>query len=120
MKIYLIQINVTYRANPETDPDALYPKDTIGEEFDILHYLTKKWTGYKLSLYYWVYFTISVMALYPQTTCFYKAVVNVPPLFHNDEYEVLFEDSSYSEGFSPPLKVAQRYVIAIRDKKTIK
>ncbi|XP_021967616.1 SAGA-associated factor 29 [Folsomia candida] len=78
------------RANPETDPDALYPKDTI------------------------------VMALYPQTTCFYKAVVNVPPLFHNDEYEVLFEDSSYSEGFSPPLKVAQRYVIAIRDKKTIK
>lgn len=42
MKIYLIQINVTYRANPETDPDALYPKDTIGEEFDILHYLTKK------------------------------------------------------------------------------
>ncbi len=52
----------------------------------------------------------SVMALYPQTTCFYKAVVNIPPQFHNDEYEVLFEDSSYPEGFSPPLKVAQRYV----------
>jgi len=57
------------------------------------------------------------MALYPQTTCFYKAVVNSPPLSHNDEYEVLFEDSSYTEGYSPPLKVAQRYVIAIRDKK---
>jgi SAGA-associated factor 29 len=75
------------RANPETDPQALFPKDTV------------------------------VMALYPQTTCFYKAVVNAPPQTHNDEYEILFEDSSYTEGFSPPLKVAQRYVIAIRDKK---
>lgn len=64
--------------------------------------------------------SFTVMALYPQTTCFYKAVVGVPPQFHNDEYEVLFEDPSYPEGFSPPLKVAQRYVIAIRDKKTTK
>jgi len=80
----------TMRINPETDPDASCPKDTI------------------------------VMALYPQTTCFYKAVVNIPPQYHNDEYEVLFEDSSYSEGYSPPLKVAQRYVIALRDNKKIK
>jgi len=78
----------TSRANPETHLGALFPKETV------------------------------VMALYPQTTCFYKAVVNEPPLTHNDEYEVLFEDSSYTEGFSPPLKVAQRYVIiAVTDKK---
>lgn len=38
------------------------------------------------------------MALYPQTTCFYKAVVNIPPQTHKDEYEVLFEDPTYPEG----------------------
>ncbi|ODN01759.1 SAGA-associated factor 29 [Orchesella cincta] len=75
------------RANPETDPEALFGRHSI------------------------------VMALYPQTTCFYKAVVSAPPVTHNDEYEVLFEDSSYAEGYSPPLKVAQRYVIPHRDKK---
>lgn len=57
------------------------------------------------------------MALYPQTTCFYKAVINQLPQSAQDEYQVLFEDSSYSEGFSPPLMVAQRYVIAIKEKK---
>nr|CAG4636362.1 EOG090X0A1W [Eubosmina coregoni]SVE69942.1 EOG090X0A1W [Eubosmina coregoni] len=77
------------RANPETDPAALFPKGA------------------------------TVMALYPQTTCFYKAVINQLPQTAQEEYQVLFEDSSYSEGFSPPLMVAQRYVItiAIKEKK---
>ncbi|XP_047113011.1 SAGA-associated factor 29 isoform X3 [Schistocerca piceifrons] len=75
------------RANPETDPHALFPKGA------------------------------TVMALYPQTTCFYKAVVNQLPTTSTEEYEVLFEDSSYAEGYSPPLTVAQRYVISIKDKK---
>lgn len=60
------------------------------------------------------------MALYPQTTCFYKGVVNAVPTTHSDEYEVLFEDSTYPEGYSPPLKVAQRYVILHREKKSSK
>lgn len=51
------------------------------------------------------------MALFPQTTCFYKALINKPPVNHTEEYEVLFEDPTYPEGFSPPLNVAQRYVI---------
>ncbi|KAK6624777.1 hypothetical protein RUM43_003835 [Polyplax serrata] len=75
------------RANPETDPHSLFPKGSI------------------------------VMALYPQTTCFYKAVVNQLPTTSTEEYEVLFEDPSYADGYSPPLTVAQRYVIAIKDKK---
>ncbi|XP_069681870.1 SAGA-associated factor 29 isoform X1 [Periplaneta americana] len=75
------------RANPETDPQALFPKGSI------------------------------VMALYPQTTCFYKAVVNQLPTSSTEEYEVLFEDPSYADGYSPPLTVAQRYVISIKDKK---
>ena len=62
-------------------------------------------------------FVFAVMALYPQTTCFYKAVINQLPQTAQDEYQVLFEDSSYSEGFSPPLMVAQRYVIALKEKK---
>ncbi|GAB6029007.1 SAGA HAT/Core module component [Chamberlinius hualienensis] len=73
------------RANPETDSDALFPKGTL------------------------------VMALYPQTTCFYRAIIHESPRGPQDEYQVLFEDSSYAEGYSPPLSVAQRYVIACKD-----
>lgn len=77
------------RANPETDGHALFPKGTI------------------------------VMALYPQTTCFYKAIINALPQTATDEYEVLFEDPNYAEGYSPPLYVAQRYVIALKQTKKI-
>uniref|UniRef100_A0A182PHC9 SGF29 C-terminal domain-containing protein n=1 Tax=Anopheles epiroticus TaxID=199890 RepID=A0A182PHC9_9DIPT len=75
------------RANPETDGQALFSKGT------------------------------TVMALYPQTTCFYKAIINQLPQTANEEYEVLFEDPTYPDGYSPPLFVAQRYVIAIKQNK---
>lgn len=75
------------RANPETDPSALFPKGSV------------------------------VMALYPQTTCFYKAVVNKLPQTATDDYEVLFEDPTYADGYAPPLNVSQCYVIAIKNKK---
>lgn len=77
------------RANPETDGHALFLKGT------------------------------TVMALYPQTTCFYKAIINALPQTAIDEYEVLFEDANYSEGYSPPLYVAQRYVIALKQTKKV-
>lgn len=73
------------RANPLTDPSALFPKGTL------------------------------VMALYPQTTCFYRALVHEPPTGPQDDYLVLFEDSTYPEGYSPPLAVAQRYVICCKE-----
>jgi len=34
-----------------------------------------------------------------------------------EDYEVLFEDSSYTNGYAEPLPVAQRYVIAYRPTK---
>ncbi|KAL5286096.1 CCDC101 family protein [Megaselia abdita] len=77
------------RANPETDGHALFPKDTM------------------------------VMALYPQTTCFYKALINKLPSIATEDYEVLFEDKSYSSGYSPPLTVSQRYVIAYKPTKKL-
>lgn len=61
------------KANPETDGQALSTKGT------------------------------TVMALYPQTTCFYKAVINQLPQTANEEYEVLFEDPTYADGYSPLL-----------------
>lgn len=64
----------------------------------------------------WVPILLLVLALYPQTTCFYKAVVNKPPSTHTEDYEVLFEDASYPDGYSPPFCVAQRYVIAMKQK----
>ena len=34
-----------------------------------------------------------------------------------DDYSVLFEDTSYPDGYSPPLLVAQRYVICCKEDK---
>lgn len=77
----------TMRACPETNAEALYSPGT------------------------------TVMAIYPQTTCFYKGVIKDPPSSGADDYQVLFEDSSYADGYSPPLNVAQRYIIQVSEKK---
>lgn len=60
---------------------------------------------------------LTVMALYPQTTCFYKAIVGNIPQTAAGDYELLFEDGTYNEGYSPPLFVSQRYVIEYRESK---
>ncbi|XP_074603115.1 SAGA-associated factor 29 [Brevipalpus obovatus] len=73
------------RANPETDPESLFEKGVL------------------------------VFALYPQTTCFYRAIIQEPPKTAQDDYQILFEDSSYPDGYSPALPVPQRYVIFCRD-----
>ena len=31
------------------------------------------------------------------------------------EYSVLFEDTTYPDGYSPPLDVPQRYVLPVRE-----
>jgi len=76
-----------WRANPELNQEALYEKGS------------------------------TVMAIYPQTTCFYKGVIREQPQAPSDDYEVLFEDPSYADGYSPPLTVAQRYIIQVHEKK---
>lgn len=71
-----------WRANPLTDPDAIFPKDSL------------------------------VLALYPQTTCFYRGIVSEAPTTPQEDYLILFEDNTYAEGYSPPLNVPQLYVVA--------
>ena len=34
-----------------------------------------------------------------------------------DDYQVLFEDPSYADGYSPPLQVAQRNIITVPENK---
>ncbi|XP_032220466.1 SAGA-associated factor 29 [Nematostella vectensis] len=75
------------KANPQTHPNALFKKDQV------------------------------VMALYPQTTCFYKAWIHEPPTRPQDHYSVSFEDTSYADGFAPPLHVPQRYVVVVKETK---
>lgn len=41
----------------------------------------------------------------------------LPLLQPQDDYSVLFEDTSYADGYSPPLNVAQRYVVACKEPK---
>ena len=53
-----------------------------------------------------------VLALYPQTTCFYKAIIHEVKEECLSEYLVIFEDGNYEEGWSPPMPVHKRYVIA--------
>ena len=33
----------------------------------------------------------------------------------SSEYSVLFEDTTYPDGYSPPLDVPQRYVLPVRE-----
>ncbi|CAJ0956420.1 unnamed protein product, partial [Mesorhabditis belari] len=77
----------SHRADPLRDGHALFPADAI------------------------------VLALYPQTTCFYKGAVVTSPKVATEDYTVAFEDSSYAGGYSPPLPVAQRYVLCYREIK---
>ncbi|CAD5226140.1 unnamed protein product [Bursaphelenchus xylophilus] len=73
-----------YRADPHRDAHALFPINAI------------------------------VLALYPQTTCFYKGVVERTPQNEFDDYLIAFEDNSFDSGYSPPFEVAQRYVITFK------
>ena len=76
-----------WRANPLTDIEAIFPKDSI------------------------------VLALYPQTTCFYRGIVSEAPRTPQSDYLILFEDSSYLEGYSPPLNVPQLYVVSYKEEE---
>ena len=79
-----------WKANPETDPTALHSKGTL------------------------------VLALYPQTTCFYRGIISEVPASAHDEYSVLFEDNSYAGGYSPALSVAQKYIVVPKEMKDFK
>ncbi|KOB68299.1 SAGA-associated factor 29-like protein, partial [Operophtera brumata] len=72
------------RADPRTDEHALFPKGAV------------------------------VMALYPQTTCFYRAVVNRLPASAADPYEVLFEVSLVSMVLHLGLHSKKSYMLRKR------
>ncbi|CAO4374522.1 unnamed protein product [Caenorhabditis nigoni] len=74
-----------WKANPDSDKHALFAKNAI------------------------------VLALYPQTTCFYKGIVHSPPSDFREPYQVAFEDDSYNSGYCPPMPVAQKYVVAFKE-----
>uniref|UniRef100_A0A2K5CPT4 SGF29 C-terminal domain-containing protein n=1 Tax=Aotus nancymaae TaxID=37293 RepID=A0A2K5CPT4_AOTNA len=72
-----------WKANPETDVEALFQKEQL------------------------------VLALYPQTICFYCALIHVPPQRPQDDYSVLSEDTFYADSYPPPLNVAQRHPLIL-------
>eukprot|EP00038_Savillea_parva_P010274 m.189131 g.189131 ORF g.189131 m.189131 type:complete len:282 (-) comp17653_c0_seq1:205-1050(-) len=56
-----------------------------------------------------------VLALYPQTTCFYPAVVHQPPTReHPNTYKMHFYDDDYPDGRVRYQDVAVRFVVAAR------
>ena len=62
---------------------------------------------------------ITVLAMYPDTTCFYRAFVHTPPSQNtpNDEqrrdYLVEFEDENEASGRSEAMRVPQKYVLRL-------
>lgn len=55
----------------------------------------------------------AVLALYPQTTCFYRAtVVEAPSKNKTGDYLVLFEEEEEQEGVVPHIAVNPRLVLA--------
>jgi len=48
--------------------------------------------------------------MYPQTTCFFKALVKAPPKTSYDGYEVLFEDDF--NQYTIMMVVSQRFVVS--------
>ena len=62
---------------------------------------------------------LQVLALYPDTTCFYKAFVHTPPSenllneLERRDYLVEFEDENEASGRSEPMCVPQRYVLRL-------
>lgn len=48
--------------------------------------------------------------MYPQTTCFFKALVKAPPKTSHDGYEVLFEDDF--NQYTIMMIVSQRFVVS--------
>ncbi|GMT21353.1 hypothetical protein PFISCL1PPCAC_12650 [Pristionchus fissidentatus] len=79
-----------YRADPLRDGHAIFPRDAI------------------------------VLALYPQTTCFYRGIIHKTPEIATEQYSITFEDSSYNTGYSPALPIHQRYVVSYRDPPDIR
>eukprot|EP00051_Salpingoeca_urceolata_P011658 m.144816 g.144816 ORF g.144816 m.144816 type:complete len:272 (-) comp17206_c0_seq1:138-953(-) len=59
----------------------------------------------------------TVLALYPQTTCFYPAKVFEPPTQERPSYLVHFDDDDYEDGRVRHQVVPVRYVVAYRGKK---
>lgn len=51
-----------------------------------------------------------ILALYPQTTCFYRGIVENPPSNPSENYSIKFEDASYPGGYSPALLVPQKFL----------
>jgi len=60
-----------------------------------------------------------ILALYPDTTCFYKALVHTPPSEMAGgppkAYLVEFEDESEASGKSEPMRVPTKYVMRMAD-----
>eukprot|EP00126_Sphaerothecum_destruens_P015172 Sdes_comp9096_c0_seq1m556 len=55
----------------------------------------------------------SVYALYPQTTCFYSAVVTRTPTETNCNYLIEFSDDEDVDGCTPDREIPQRFVLKV-------
>eukprot|EP01135_Chromosphaera_perkinsii_P005298 Nk52_evm6s335 gene=Nk52_evmTU6s335 len=54
-----------------------------------------------------------VVALYPQTTCFYQGKVRRPPVVGSNYYLVEFVDDADVDGYTPDREIHQRFVLKL-------
>ena len=66
-----------------------------------------------------------VLALYPDTTCFYRAYVYMPPSQSapnaqgRRDYLIQFEDENEASGLSEPMRVPQKYVLPLKPESRV-
>uniref|UniRef100_A0A0N5C7F9 SGF29 C-terminal domain-containing protein n=1 Tax=Strongyloides papillosus TaxID=174720 RepID=A0A0N5C7F9_STREA len=52
-----------------------------------------------------------VLAMYPQTTCFFNAIVLKKPKRSKDKYTLIFENDAQKDDWSEPMEVPQAFVL---------
>ncbi|EFO82592.1 hypothetical protein CRE_00228 [Caenorhabditis remanei] len=55
-----------------------------------------------------------VLALFPNTTCFYEGIVHEPPKRASEHYQIRFVDNDKPSKYSDPVPVSDRYVTAFK------
>lgn len=55
-----------------------------------------------------------VLALYPNTTCFYEGIVFEPPKRASEKYLIRFIDNAKPDNYSDPMPVSDRYVVVFK------
>lgn len=110
-KEWILAIMIEKKNSKEITALDMYEKNTIDINIDNMIPLPIYRAHPKFNPEALFNFNELVLALYPNTTCFYPAKIYHPPESPSEMYKISFYDSFFVENFSPPMDVSQSFVI---------